>query len=157
MPLVILTGYPSSGKSTRAQELKSLFLTKFSSDSFEKSPMNVEIISDESQGIPKTAYDGTSCTALPDPWGQPIACFEELVSRYEEPNSASRWDSPLFVVMQHLEGEKLPFDGIWEALILKKAPPPNLATAISSGSASDNSRAAQVKKTVYRHKQTPHS
>ncbi|OMJ17555.1 Protein kti12 [Smittium culicis] len=193
MPLIILTGYPSSGKSTRAKQLKELFEEKFNHDSYKGSRMAVEIISDESQGISKSAYDAsieekkargnimsaverllsknsitivdslnyikgyryqlycvarslgtTHCViqlATPIDYSRKInekrgvegytdKIFEELVSRYEEPNSASRWDSPLFVVMQHLDGEILPFDSIWEALVEKKAPPPNLATAI---------------------------
>lgn len=48
MPLIIITGIPSSGKTTRAQELKSYFE--------EKRGKKVEIIS-EGETIVKTGYD----------------------------------------------------------------------------------------------------
>ncbi|KAJ1679839.1 kti12, chromatin associated, partial [Spiromyces aspiralis] len=64
----------------------------------------------------------------PDKYSEDV--FNELVMRYEEPNSANRWDHPLFTVLQHLEGEKLPFEQIWGALVESRAPPPNLSTAV---------------------------
>jgi protein KTI12 len=41
--------------------------------------------------------------------------FENLIFRYEEPNGMTRWDSPLFIVVE--EDEKPPCDQIWDALI----------------------------------------
>ncbi len=41
--------------------------------------------------------------------------FENLIFRYEEPNGMTRWDSPLFIVIQ--EDETPPNDQIWDALI----------------------------------------
>ena len=41
--------------------------------------------------------------------------FENLVYRYEEPNSMTRWDSPLYTVLH--EDESPPLDAIWEAMI----------------------------------------
>jgi len=49
----------------------------------------------------------------------------ELVQRFEPPQSNNRWDSPLFVVKS---GEALPFEDIYNALFLRKAPPPNFST-----------------------------
>lgn len=51
--------------------------------------------------------------------------LEELMMRFEEPNSSQRWDSPLFVM--HPEDE-LPYDQISNALFNRKPPPPNMAT-----------------------------
>ncbi|KAJ2898317.1 kti12, chromatin associated, partial [Coemansia aciculifera] len=56
--------------------------------------------------------------------------FEELVMRYEEPNPAAKWDSPLFTVIQHDAADKLPFDAIWGAIVEQRAPPPNFSTAV---------------------------
>ena len=41
--------------------------------------------------------------------------FENLIFRYEEPNGMTRWDSPLFTVLD--EDETPPFENIWEALV----------------------------------------
>lgn len=51
--------------------------------------------------------------------------FDGLVMRFEPPDSRNRWDSPLFIV--HLD-EQLPFEQIYEALFINKAPPPNHST-----------------------------
>lgn len=52
--------------------------------------------------------------------------FEDLVTRYEEPDGRNRWDSPLFTVIY--DDPCVPQDKLWDAIILKKAPPPNLST-----------------------------
>ncbi|KAJ2414396.1 kti12, chromatin associated, partial [Coemansia sp. RSA 2531] len=62
--------------------------------------------------------------------GYSDSLFEELVMRYEEPNPAAKWDSPLFTVIQHDPADQLPFDAIWDALVEQRAPPPNFATAM---------------------------
>lgn len=51
--------------------------------------------------------------------------LQELMMRFEEPNSNQRWDSPLFVI--HPKDE-LPYDQISDALFNRKPPPPNMAT-----------------------------
>ena len=48
--------------------------------------------------------------------------------RYEEPDAMRRWDAPLFIVTP--EDDTMPFDDIWGALMLRRAPPPNMATAV---------------------------
>ena len=53
--------------------------------------------------------------------------IKQLEQRYEEPNSDTKWDSPLFEILSHMD-EKLPIEEMWEALVLKKAPVPNAAT-----------------------------
>jgi protein KTI12 len=50
--------------------------------------------------------------------------------RYEEPNSDTKWDSPLFSALSQDPEETLPMDDIWNALVLKKAAPPNTATLV---------------------------
>jgi tRNA uridine 5-carbamoylmethylation protein Kti12 len=58
--------------------------------------------------------------------------FENLIFRYEEPNGMTRWDSPLFTVLD--EDETPPFDQIWEAMVgsdgKMKVVRPNQATVL---------------------------
>eukprot|EP00117_Sycon_ciliatum_P038014 scpid63355/ scgid28322/ Protein KTI12 homolog len=51
--------------------------------------------------------------------------FDELVMRFEEPESRNRWDSPLFSL---LGDDALPMDEISEALFERKARRPNQST-----------------------------
>ena len=51
--------------------------------------------------------------------------FDGLVMRFEAPNPNQRWDSPLFTVQSD---DELPFEQITDALLHRKAPPPNMAT-----------------------------
>lgn len=60
--------------------------------------------------------------------------IKQLHMRYEEPNNDSRWDSPLFTVLSDYEKESLPIDEVWNALVLKRAPPPNAATIVKATS-----------------------
>ncbi|KAJ1507269.1 hypothetical protein HMI56_000182, partial [Coelomomyces lativittatus] len=54
--------------------------------------------------------------------------FQNLISRFEEPNERTRWDSPLFILF--FTDPEPPYSAMVEALIHRKAPPPNLSTAI---------------------------
>jgi protein KTI12 len=58
--------------------------------------------------------------------------FENLIFRYEEPNGMTRWDSPLFTVLD--EDETPHCELIWEALIgsdgKAKVVRPNQATVL---------------------------
>ncbi len=56
--------------------------------------------------------------------------IKQLQMRYEEPNSDTRWDSPLFTILSEDPQEKIPIEDIWNALVLKKAAPPNAATLV---------------------------
>lgn len=56
--------------------------------------------------------------------------IKQLHMRYEEPNNDTRWDSPLFTLVSDYEKEELPINEIWDALVLKRPPPPNAATLI---------------------------
>ncbi|XP_055077807.1 protein KTI12 homolog [Periophthalmus magnuspinnatus] len=51
--------------------------------------------------------------------------FDALILRFEEPDSRNRWDSPLFTVQPD---DTLPFEAISDALLKRKAPPPNQST-----------------------------
>ncbi|XP_063953699.1 protein KTI12 homolog isoform X1 [Lytechinus pictus] len=51
--------------------------------------------------------------------------FDGLVMRFEAPISKNRWDSPLFSVGPD---DDLPCQEVYDALFLRKAPPPNLST-----------------------------
>ncbi|RIB18156.1 chromatin associated protein KTI12 [Gigaspora rosea] len=187
MPLIIICGIPSSGKTTRAKQITQYFLNRFST---QEKIGNVHLINDESLGITKDSYrdtrveekkaraslisaverlvskedvviaDGMNyikgyryqlyCIAravgtphcviycgtpieIAREWnsnrgeeGYEATIFDELVSRFEEPDDRNRWDSPLFTV---LYDDPVPsYDGIWDAIIVKKAKPPNLST-----------------------------
>lgn len=56
--------------------------------------------------------------------------IDQLCMRYEEPIDSNRWDSPLFTVVSAEHDEVLPIDEIWDALVLKRPPPPNAATLV---------------------------
>ncbi|CAG8606052.1 2446_t:CDS:2, partial [Acaulospora colombiana] len=194
MPLIIMCGIPSSGKTTCAKKVERYFVDKFASQ--EKTGL-VHLINDESLGIKKDSYkaslaqqidtrieekktraslisaverliskdslliaDGMNyikgfryqlyciARAIGTPhcvvycgtpvdaarkWnsgrgeeGYETSLFDELVSRFEEPDDRNRWDSPLFTVIY--DDEALPLEGIWDAVIVRKAKPPNLST-----------------------------
>lgn len=55
MPLIILTGYPSSGKTQRANEIKE-YLSKRLEE--EKKSFRIHVINDESLHVVKEAYKG---------------------------------------------------------------------------------------------------
>lgn len=63
-----------------------------------------------------------------NPWEEEV--IGQLDMRFEDPNADSRWDSPLFTLVSDYEKENLPVDEIWDALVLKRAPPPNAATLV---------------------------
>lgn len=63
--------------------------------------------------------------------------IRQLSMRYEEPNSDSRWDSPLFTIIADYDKEQLPIDEIWDCLVLKRPPPPNAATLVKPTSGND--------------------
>ncbi|KAI8972287.1 chromatin associated protein KTI12 [Pilobolus umbonatus] len=186
MPLIVITGYPSSGKSQRVKEIREYFIKRIKE---ENKQLRVHVIDDESLHVPKEAYqdareekkargallsavertlskddvviaDGLNyikgyryqlyCIAraigtphcvvytgvpadMAKEWnkkrgdkGYTEVIFDELVSRYEEPEERNRWDSPLFTVIY--DDIQIPNDKIWDAVILRKALPPNKST-----------------------------
>ncbi|KAF7583939.1 Chromatin associated protein KTI12 family protein [Clavispora lusitaniae] len=68
-------------------------------------------------------------------WDEEV--ISQLQMRYEEPNADTRWDSPLFSVVSDYDKETLPIDEIWDALVLKRPPPPNAATLVKPTSGND--------------------
>ncbi|KAI9301454.1 chromatin associated protein KTI12-domain-containing protein [Cunninghamella echinulata] len=151
MPLIIITGFPSSGKSKRALEVESYLKQRLED---EKKSMRIHLINDESLHVSKEAYKGFRyqlycvARALSTPHcvihagtPSPLAkewnslrgeqaydeqVFDELVTRYEEPEGRNRWDSPLFTIIY--DDVDIPGDKIWDAVILRKPPPPNFST-----------------------------
>ncbi|PHZ08314.1 chromatin associated protein KTI12 [Rhizopus microsporus ATCC 52813] len=186
MPLIVLTGYPSSGKTQRTNEIKEYLTKKLAG---ENKSLRIHIIDDHSLHVPKTAYkdareekkargallsaverllskddiviaDGLNyikgfryqlyCVAraigtphcvvhtgvpadIAKEWNTSRnderyddIVFDELVSRYEEPDERNRWDSPLFTIIY--DDKEIPGDKLWDAVILKKPPPPNKST-----------------------------
>lgn len=55
MPLITITGYPTSGKSTRANEIKEYLSKRLEK---ENKSYRIHVLNDESLHIPKEAYKG---------------------------------------------------------------------------------------------------
>ncbi|KAH7132165.1 chromatin associated protein KTI12 [Dendryphion nanum] len=202
MPLVLLSGFPSSGKTTRARQLQKFFESKIADagTNARVARLKVHLINDQSLGLSRSVYhtaraekdaraeeysavkrvlsrddiviaDGlnyikgfryqlyceakavqtTNCVVH---IGTPIdKCrdinkklladskqdggyeeedFENLIFRYEEPNGMTRWDSPLFTVLD--EDDTPPCDQIWETMVgsdgKAKVVRPNHATVL---------------------------
>ncbi|KAF3047083.1 hypothetical protein E8E12_011089 [Didymella heteroderae] len=185
MPLVLISGYPSAGKTTRALQLKEYCESKIAAASAEARTgrLKVHLINDQTLGVSRAVYhtaraekdaraeeysavkrvlsrdniviaDGLnyikgfryqlyceakavstpSCVVhigtpadkcreinaalLADKdkdGGYDEEDFENLIFRYEEPNGMTRWDSPLFIVVQ--EDEAAWCDQVWDALV----------------------------------------
>ncbi|XP_029951863.1 protein KTI12 homolog [Salarias fasciatus] len=182
MPLIVMCGYPCSGKTQRAEELKGYFEnsgqrkvhivgdggldvdrnTVYSDSQKEKhvrASLKAEVerkvnkddivILDSLNYIKGYRYElfclikhaqtphclvycltsheqssswNTSRDAA-EQYSQDI--FDALVQRFEAPDSRNRWDSPLFTI---LKDDTLPFEEISDALLKRKAPPPNQST-----------------------------
>ncbi|XP_077993837.1 protein KTI12 homolog [Glandiceps talaboti] len=182
MPLVIMCGLPSSGKTKRSEELQ-----KYLESQTDKS---VHVISDHSVGVDKNyVYDDsrkekdvrgtlkanverklnrddivildslnyikgcryelycvsksaktTQCvihcdisTERASEWNKQRdekeqytqEILDALVMRFEAPDSRNRWDSPLFTIQWD---DELPYEAITNAILHRKAPPPNMST-----------------------------
>jgi len=59
MALVTIVGYPCSGKSTRAAQLASAFESKLSDSNYTGPKLKVVIVSDQSNHVSRSVYDGT--------------------------------------------------------------------------------------------------
>ncbi|XP_048828468.1 protein KTI12 homolog [Brienomyrus brachyistius] len=182
MPLIVMCGFPCSGKSRRTKELKEYFLrcterkvivvgdetvgmaknTAYADSQMEKSlraslraeverTVNKDdvIILDSMNYIKGYRYELfclikhaqtphclVYCLTSPEMSSQWNASrgaeeryaqeiLDALVMRFEAPDSRNRWDSPLFAV-QH--DDSLPFEAISDAVLHRKAPPPNQST-----------------------------
>lgn len=67
-------------------------------------------------------------------WGPDL--IRQLAMRYEEPNATTRWDLPLFSAVA-AENDRLPYDEIWETLVLKKPPTANQLTVTKAVGSND--------------------
>eukprot|EP00090_Calanus_glacialis_P034481 TRINITY_DN5801_c0_g1_i1.p1 TRINITY_DN5801_c0_g1~~TRINITY_DN5801_c0_g1_i1.p1 ORF type:complete len:277 (-),score=81.18 TRINITY_DN5801_c0_g1_i1:21-851(-) len=182
MPLIVVTGLPSSGKSTTVAKLEKFFSSKekavvvvseeqlmgqdknfiFSDSRHEKDVRGrlksevIRLLSKDSVVIcdglnyikgfryelfcaskaSKTTQLTVQCDLSPadaenlnaardDTERYSEEIFKALVQRYEAPISSNRWDAPLYLV---LKDGVVNFDGIFDSLFNKKAPPPNMST-----------------------------
>ncbi|CAG8475452.1 5167_t:CDS:2 [Paraglomus occultum] len=205
MPLVIISGLPSSGKTTRAKEILNYFNDRFNR---ERQTNRIHLINDESLGISKDSYQDTRvdeqhsrgamlsaverllskddliiadgmnyikgfryqlycvARAVGTPhcvvycgvsidtareWntkrgaeGYGSTVFNELVSRFEEPDDRNRWDSPLFTVLS--DDTSVSCDAIWDAVIVRSPKPPNQSTVVKP--ASETSYLYELEKTT---------
>ncbi|WVO14855.1 hypothetical protein L204_102494 [Cryptococcus depauperatus] len=60
MALITISGYPCSGKSTRAEQLGKYFQKRLSEPGYDGPQLEVVIISDESSHVPRTTYDSSA-------------------------------------------------------------------------------------------------
>ncbi|KAJ8679939.1 hypothetical protein QAD02_015726 [Eretmocerus hayati] len=144
MPVIIMTGIPCSGKSTRTKELHNFFKSK---------NKKVDIISEE-ELMSKASFDrntlyedskkeklvrgdikshahrlmNDSDVLIIDGSNYIKGYRYELYctsKQYEVPDSKNRWDSPLFIVNPE---DEMPCDKIFSSLFEVKAPKPNMST-----------------------------
>jgi len=83
-------------------------------------------------GVPSSMceeWNKSHATSYPD------QIFSELILRYEEPNPAQRWDSPLFTIIY--DDVDLPIDEIWACLTNTKTKP-HQSTAQRSATSPDS-------------------
>lgn len=64
MALVTLTGYPCSGKSKRAQQLKEYFENKLAGSEYHGPTLNVVMLSDDDLNLSRSVYDGIQIDAF---------------------------------------------------------------------------------------------
>lgn len=57
MALITISGFPCSGKSTRALQLQQDFLARLSSPEYTGPKLRVIIVDDESNHVPRSVYD----------------------------------------------------------------------------------------------------
>ncbi|EJU01920.1 chromatin associated protein KTI12 [Dacryopinax primogenitus] len=190
MACITISGYPCSGKSRRAHQLKSYLEQRLEDPAYEGPKLNVSVVSDTDLNIDRAVYndqrvekparaayltainrrlskdtllilDGmnyikgyryqiycaareagvrvctvfVACTpeqakewhdARPAEERYDPATLDNLITRYEEPSSMVRWDSPLFTVAG--DDEDVPGDAIWQAIMSGVKRPPNRAT-----------------------------
>lgn len=59
MACITISGFPCSGKTTRAIELKHYLEERLSSPEYDGDKFKVAIISDQVLNVPRSSYDGT--------------------------------------------------------------------------------------------------
>jgi len=58
MALITITGYPSSGKSRRAQQLKEYLENKLAGPEYHGPALKVVVLSDDDLNLSRSIYDG---------------------------------------------------------------------------------------------------
>ncbi|CAK9782044.1 chromatin associated protein KTI12 [Cutaneotrichosporon oleaginosum] len=188
MALITVSGFPCSGKSTRAQQLRDYLQERIDAPDYQGPKFDVVLVDDAACHVSRSAYDDsktekparaalfTAATralrpdsitildsanyikgfryqlycaareagvrvatirvaappnkcaewhaARPEGERYTDSTFDNLIQRYEEPNSMVRWDSPLFTVSWD---EELPAEDIWRAIRTGEKRPPNQA------------------------------
>lgn len=94
MALITISGYPSSGKSRRAYQIKSHLESRLQDPSYEGPKLKVVVISDESLHISRSAYNGSPYQLIPVP------LWFEIDSKLEKPARGA-----LFTAMQRQLGK----------------------------------------------------
>lgn len=61
MALITISGYPSSGKTRRATQIRSYLETRLADPSYEGPKLKISLISDDTLDISRDAYNG-ECT-----------------------------------------------------------------------------------------------
>lgn len=151
MPLITLCGFPRSGKSTRALELKSNLESDYpveiitTDETLDEKNQRAMLLSKIEKSVTKTGItiidytnhikglryqihciaknSGTSCcTVYCAMEGQST---EDTRFQFEEPSYAVKWDTPLFTLFQ---SDRLPLQEIKDAL--EKTATPNFATVV---------------------------
>jgi len=64
MALITITGYPSSGKSKRAQQLKEYLESKLADPEYHGPALKVVVLSDDSLNLARSVYDGICVRAF---------------------------------------------------------------------------------------------
>lgn len=98
MALITMSGYPSSGKSRRALQIKAHLESRIQDSSYLGPRLKVSIISDDDLSIDRRVYGGTSHIA-PLARSLPLTT-ESLDGRLEKPARAA-----LFTAMQRRMGQ----------------------------------------------------
>lgn len=91
MSLVTISGYPSSGKTRRAQQLQLALESRLQDPGYEGPPLKVKILSDDELNISRDAYKGPPQSRITRLYSQ----LTQLDSRAEKPARGA-----LFTAMQ---------------------------------------------------------
>lgn len=61
MACITISGFPCSGKTTRASELKNYLAERMAAPEYEGDKYKVSVISDETFHVQRNSYDGNAC------------------------------------------------------------------------------------------------
>jgi protein KTI12 len=86
MALITISGYPCSGKSTRAQQIKQDFESRLNDESYVGPKLSVEIVDDPGSKVGREAYDGECDSVVQPTFANASSCVD---SKSEKPARAS--------------------------------------------------------------------